>query len=287
MLYTQAIQKFLGYLEVTNKSRETIRGYKKELKYMNNFLINKYNCPVYLEDINLEDIEGYLLYKKEKNMADSNRNRALYILRSFYNYCCKKELVNKNIPGMIESIKVRENEREFISEEEFEELVNAISQPVVKTVAQTMFYTGGRISEILNLKIEDVNLNTRIIRIIKGKGNKDRVIPVNDKLFIILENYIKNIRHTEVKTDKFFANKTTGMVSVSYVNRCIQNAAKALGWEKHISSHILRHSFSTNLLLRGATLVTIQKLLGHASLTITSRYLHQDMNSLSEAVNLL
>ena len=77
------------------------------------------------------------------------------------------------------------------------------------------------------------------------------------------------------------------MVSGSYVNRCIQEATNNLGWEKHISSHILRHSFGTNLLEKGASLVSIQKLLGHTNLAVTSRYLHQDMRKLSDAVNLL
>lgn len=289
MLYTKAVLEFLKYMEITDKSKETITGYKKELRYMDDYLTAKYKRPVHMDNISLDDIEDYIHFKKEKGLASSSRRRAVYILRSFYNYCCKKDIYSKNLPSIIDPIKVKEKERKFIIEEEFLELADSISQPVAKTIVQTMFYTGGRISEILNLKIEDVDLNLRMIHIIEGKGNKDRDIPINDKLYEILSNYLENIRtvDAEVESNNLFANKHTGKASVSYVNKCIQDTCCSLGWEKHISSHILRHSFATNLLQKGASLVSIQKLLGHTNLSVTSRYLHQDMNTLCETVNLL
>ena len=287
MLYNQAVAEFLHHLEMTDKSKQTVTGYGKELKYMNDFLTVKHNCPVYMEDITLEDIESYTHHQKQRGLASSSRSRAIYVLRSFYNYCCKKDICDKNIPALLEPIKVKEKERHFITEEEFEELVGAMNQPVIKTVVQTMFYTGGRISEILDLKLDEVDMGNRILHIIEGKGNKDRNIPINDKLYSILKNYLQNIRQVDVDTERFFANKSTGMVSGSYVNKCIKQAAYDLDWEKDISSHILRHSFGTNLLEKGASLVSIQKLLGHTNLAVTSRYLHQDMKILTDAVNLL
>lgn len=289
MLYKQAVEEFKRYMKLTDKSPETIGGYGKELRYIGEFITVKHNCPIYMEDISLEDIEGYMLYQKEKGLASSSRSRAIYILRSFYNFCIKRGICDKNLPAILEPIKVKEKEREFITELEFEELAAAINKPVISTVVKTMFYTGGRVSEILNLKLEDVDLEGRIIYIIEGKGNKDRNIPINDKLYDILVNYIGNIRELDdgIESDKFFANQSTGMVSKGYVNKCIKNATDDLGWEKKISSHILRHSFGTNLLKKGASLVSIQKLLGHTNLSVTSRYLHQDMKALSDAVNLL
>lgn len=287
MLYNQAVKSFTENMKLIDRSPATIRGYRKELEYFNNFLTEKHNCLVYMDDITLEDIEDYLMDKKEKGHKSASRSRALYILRSFYNYCCKKDICTKNLPSLIEPIKVKQKEREYITEEEFEELAKAMDKPVMRTVAQTMFYTGGRVSEILDLELEDVDLENRIVHIIGGKGDKDRDIPINDKLYIILKNYIENIRETEVPSNRFFVNLTTGKVSASYLNRCIYQAAHELGWEKEISSHVLRHSFGSNLLEKGASVVSIQKLLGHTSLAVTSRYLHQDMKTLSDAVNLL
>ncbi len=287
MLYNRALESFINSMEIADRSKATINGYEKELTYFHNFLTVKHNCLVYMEDITLEDIEDYLLDKKEKGHATSSRSRAIYILRSFYNYCCKKDICPKNLASLLEPVKVKQKERDFITEAEFEQLARAINKPVMRTVAQTMFYTGGRVSEILDLKLVDVDLENRVIHIIEGKGNKDRDVPINDKLHAILLNYLKNIRDTEVETGKFFVNQTTGKVSASYLNRCIHQAVHELGWEKQISSHVLRHSFGTNLLERGASVVSIQKLLGHASLVVTSRYLHQDLKTLSDAVNLL
>lgn len=287
MLLNQAIKGFTKYLELIDRSQETIRGYSRELKSFSNFVTVKHNCPVYMEDITLQDLEDYLLHEKERGAASASRSRSLYILRSFYNYCCKKDLCTKNIASLLEPVKIKQKERAFITEGEFEQLAAAIEQPIIRTVVQAMFYTGGRISEIINLKLEDVDLENKILHIIEGKGGKDRDVPINDKLYRILKNYLENIRDVEVELDRFFAIRTTGKVSASYINRCIHDAVEKLGWEKDISAHVLRHSFGSNLLEKGASVVSIQKLLGHSSLRVTSRYLHQDTDKLSEAVNLL
>ena len=285
MLLSQGIQEFSKYMKLIDRSEQTIIGYEKELIYFNNFLSVKHNCPMYIKDIELEDIEDYLLDQKERGIATASRSRSVYILRSFYKYCVKKDIVKKNIANLMEPVKVKQKERDFLTEEEFEALIEAIRQPVIKTVVQTMFYTGGRVSEIIHLKLEDVDLENKVMHIIEGKGGKDRDIPINDKLCNILQNYLENIR--EADSNRFFALESTGKVSNSYINRLIKEAADEIGLEKEVSAHVLRHSFGTNLLEKGASVVSIQKLLGHASLSVTTRYLHQDMSKLSDTVNLL
>ncbi len=285
MLLNQAIEGFTKYMHLVDRSQETIRGYTVELKGFNNFVTVKQNCPVYLEDITLQDLEDYLLHEKERGAASASRSRSLYILRSFYNYCCRKDLCTKNIASLLEPVKIKQKEREFITEDELGELVAAIDQPVIKTVVQTMFYTGGRISEMIHLTLEDVDLQGRVLHIINGKGGKDRDVPINDKLHQILTHYLGHIR--EAHSNRFFALARTGKVSASYVNHWIHAAVEELGWDKDISAHVLRHSFGSNLLEKGASVVSIQKLLGHSSLRVTSRYLHQDTDKLTEAVNLL
>lgn len=287
MLYQNILEDFIKHLEITDKSEQTITGYKKELNYFNNFLVNKYNCPIYLSDISLEDIEDYLQYKKINNHAACSRNRALYILRSFYKYSIKRNLCKSNLANLIEPVKVKQKERNFLTEEEFQRLITAIDKPVIKTLVQTMYYTGGRISEIINLKIKDVDLENKIIYIIDGKGGKDRKIPINNKLLKILKNYKNNIRVVDKYSNNFFANKRSGLVSSSYVNKIIKEASITSNINKKISAHTLRHSFGTNLLNKGASLVSIQKLLGHSNLSVTSIYLHQDINTLDNTINLL
>jgi len=285
MLLNQAIKSFTKHMELIERSKETIRGYSLELKSFSHFVTVKHNCPVYVEDIVLQDIEDYLLHEKNRGIASASRSRSLYILKSFYNYCCKKDICVKNLANLLEPVKVKQKERAYITEEEFDDLVNAIHHRLLRTIVQTMFYTGGRMSEIINLKLEDVDLNNRVLHIIEGKGKKDRDVPICNKLHIILTHYLENIRKAD--SDRFFAFARTGKVSSSAINRCIHEAVAELGWDKDISAHILRHSFGTNLLEKGASVVSIQKLLGHSNLAVTSRYLHQDINKLSDTVNLL
>lgn len=285
MLLNQASEDFIRYLELIDRSKQTIVGYEKELRYMSNFLNVKHNCPVYVEDITLQDLEDYLTDQKKRGIASASRNRSGYIMKSFFNYCVKKDLVEKNIAALLEPVKVKQKERDYVTEEEFEQIVRAIKNPVIKTVVQTMFYTGGRISEMIHLTLEDVDMENRIIHIINGKGGKDRNIPIGDKLFIILKRYLEEIRYSD--SDRFFAIERTGKISSSYINRAIKEATYEIGLEKDVSAHVLRHSFGTNLLEKGASVVSIQKLLGHASLSVTTRYLHQDMSKLNDTVNLL
>lgn len=103
-----------------------------------------------------------------------------------------------------------------------------------------------------------------MLHIIEGKGKKDRDVPINEKLHSILTHYLTHIR--ESKSNRFFAIESIGKVSSTYINRLIHVAADKLGWDKDISAHVLRHSFGTNLLEKGASVVSIQKLLGHANL---------------------
>lgn len=186
----------------------------------------------------------------------------------------------------MEPVKVKQAERNYISEDEFNLLIQGIDKPIVKVAVQTMFYTGLRISETVGLTIDNVNLKERKIYVIGGKGNKDRTIPINDKLYNILMDYVCNIRPI-VESNRFFCTKKTGAVSPQYINALLQKACEILGWEKKISAHILRHSFASNLIRHNVPLPTVQKLLGHSDLRVTSRYIHQDIKQLEEAVNLL
>lgn len=287
MQLNQAIEEFINYMDLIDRSKSTIVDYRNSLRKLNDFIQRRNNGPVYLEDITLEDLEDFLRYEKDRGLASASRSSILYTMKSFYNFLCKKEYCEKNIAVHLEPIKVQQKERDYLTEEEFEELVSAIDQPLIKAVLQTLFYTGGRISEITNLKLEDVDLENNVIHIIAGKGNKDRDIPISLKLHKILKDYLKRTRRPSVKTDRFFTTVKTGKVSNNYINGCIRKALIKLGWDRKISAHNLRHSFSSNLLDKGASVVSIQKLLGHTSLTVTTRYLHQDKKTLSDAVNLL
>ncbi|MDW8802578.1 tyrosine-type recombinase/integrase [Clostridium sp. A1-XYC3] len=286
MLLRDILKEFIYYLKITNKSNETIKSYTSDLMCFENFLEEKYNCAIYFNEITLIDIEDYLYNLKEKNLKTASRSRNLYTLRSLWNYAYKNKLCEYNLAMAVEPIKIQRKERVFLSLEEVTTLITSIDHPLIGVVVQTLFYTGMRISECLNLQSKDVDFDNGVIHIINGKGGKNRNIPINKNLLPILKNYIKNYR-SDINGNYFFATEKSGRLSAPYVNRVISDTVKKLGWEKHVSAHILRHSFASNLIKNGVNLVYVQKLLGHSNLKVTSIYTHADMEDLNESINVL
>lgn len=281
-----AVNQYKKYLINTEKSKETITGYSNHLKRMESYLIEKFNYPPYLQDITLTNLEEYLDSQLARGLAQASRSKSYHIIRSFYNYCCKKELVEKNIALNLEPIKVKRKERTYLTKDEVIALVQEMENELIKTIVMAIYHTGMRISECTNLKIKNVDFKNKVIHVIGGKGNKDRDIPISDTLNKILTKYIKNER-PEVNSNYFFATKTSGRISPQHINRHIKETVKKLGWEKHVSAHILRHSFASKLIQQEVNLVKIQKLLGHSDLRVTSIYTHTSKKELRQAVNVI
>ncbi|MCM1990265.1 tyrosine-type recombinase/integrase [Oceanirhabdus seepicola] len=286
MLLHKVIEKFIHNLITTDKSKETIKSYTTDLSTFENFIYAKYNCPMYITDLEVPDIEDYLYSLKLKNLSTASRSRHLYTLRSLWNYAYKNKLCKWNIAMGVEPIKIQKKERTYLSAEEVNELIGAIDHTLINLVIQTLFYTGMRISECLNLQIANVNFENKTIHVIAGKGNKNRNIPINDHLLILLKDYLNNDR-PEIDSNYFFATKRSGKLSSAYVNRILNETVKNLGWNKHVTPHILRHSFASNLIKNGVNLVHVQKLLGHSNLKVTSIYTHANFDELGESVNTL
>lgn len=287
MLLMNAIQSYIQYLSSIDRSQETITGYRKDLVFFTRFLEAKYNCESYLDEVTAVDIEDYLTYLKEKrNYAPASRGRNLHTLRSFFTYAYNKELVERNIALSVEKIKVQQKERTYLTEEEVDLLIKTIDHNLIRLVVFVLYMTGMRISECLNLTVDNVDIKKRVIHVVAGKGNKDRLIPISKRLVPLLEEYIL-FQRPETDSLLFFCTKKTGMLSPVYVNRIITQAVNKLGWKKKVTAHILRHSFASQLVKKDVNLVQIQKLLGHSSLNVTSIYTHTNLEQLSEAIDTL
>ncbi|MGY0372860.1 site-specific tyrosine recombinase/integron integrase [Clostridium sp. JNZ J1-5] len=286
MLLDEAIEKFKRYLIMTDKSKETVRSYGVDLANFQQFLEEKYNCPLYLDEVQVDDIEDYLYFLKRKNLQTASRSRNLYTLRSFWNYGYKNKMCKWNLAMAVEPIKIQKKERTYLSPEEVKELIEEIDHPLIKLVVETLYYTGLRINECLNLKIENIDLDTKVLHVIGGKGNKNRDIPINQNLLPLFQSYLNNYR-LEISSEYFFATKKSGKLSAPYVNTVLRDTVKRLGWKKHVTAHILRHSFASNLIKNGVNIVYVQKLLGHSNLKVTSIYTHANMEELDKSINVL
>lgn len=285
MLFMDSVERFGRYQANIERSPVTIKAYREDLSLLNRYLQEEYNGPIYLEDITQQDVENYLYYLKVvRAYQPISRKRVLGSTRSFFSYAYKSEWCNKNVTAKLESIKCQQKERQYLPELEVFQFANAIAHKLIQLVAWTLYFTGLRISECLNLQVEDVNLEEDLIHVRHGKGNKDRNVPINSKLKELLEDYNANWR---VASDYFFATKISGTLSTTSVARVFRETTKSLGWKKKVSAHILRHSFASKLVQNDVHLVKISKLLGHSSLKTTSIYVHSNMEDLKDAINTL
>lgn len=183
MRLTQANEQFEKNMLTMQKSKETIRSYGKDLKLFRQHLYSKYNGEVYVDEITVEDIEEFLLHMlEERNYAPASRRRLLITIKSFLTFCTKKNYCKKNVAKEVEYVKLDYKERVSLTEDEVKALFEATKEPLIRLIFQTLYYTGLRVSECVNMTMNCVDFTNNVILVKSGKGNKDRSIPMNAKL---------------------------------------------------------------------------------------------------------
>ncbi|MEK4712042.1 tyrosine-type recombinase/integrase [Sporosarcina sp. FSL K6-5500] len=281
---SQATIAFIEALKAKQMSNETVRGYSVDLKQLQGFLGKEANGPVFVDDISTEQLEAFQKTFQDRQCKTATVNRKINSVSSFFNYAVKKKWVPINPANDIERVKVQQAERIFLTKEEMHRIVENIDHPTVKYVVILMSNTGLRISECVHLTLTNVDLKKKVVHVIEGKGGKNRDVPMNDELVLAMKRYLADVR-PNTSSVNFFALKKTGAVSQQYVNRVLKETCKNIGMKKDVTSHILRHSFASQLVKTDTHVAVIQRLLGHANIRTTSVYLHADQSDLEEAVN--
>ncbi|MCF8568489.1 tyrosine-type recombinase/integrase [Alicyclobacillus tolerans] len=283
-----AILRFTEHLLATDRSQKTVIGYQSDLRNFERFYCAKYNGPWFVEETTREDVEDFLaMLTVEKRMSPASRNRILYGLKSFFRFMEYKGICEKNVAEAIEPVRYAKKERHFLSEEAIHDFIRQIDHPMIQVATTTLAYTGMRISECTRLRMKDVDLESRTIAVLNGKGKRDRNIPISDKLYPVLKRYRDLERSTARPDERFFATEQTGSLSASYFNHVLVQTSERLGLKKKVTAHVFRHSIASNLIRKGVNVVQVQKLLGHSSLQITSVYTHATLEDLANAVNTL
>lgn len=285
MLINQAMEEFTEWLSIRGMSSETLRSYDVDMNQFSRWVTSKSNSPVIIDEITVTNIEAFVSYLiNDKECKPSTVNRKINSLSTFFQCMKKKDYIVQNPLEDFERMKIPDSERVYLDKEELEAVIDAIDHPVLHYFIKTMAYTGLRVNECIHLTLADVNLAEKYIHVINGKGGKNRTVPINDYLQKELFEYLDNHR-PETDSLYFFALKKTGTVSSQYVNRMLKEATKKSGVEKHVTSHILRHSFASHLVKNDVHVAVIQRLLGHSSVKTTSVYLHVNQDDLQDAVN--
>jgi len=284
MLFTEAVEKFKDYLTKKDYAEKTIYNYSKILEVFNQHLEKKYNGQGYLSDVVTEDIEDYIYQRKLEGDSSSTRTLNAYTIRSFYKFVARKDH-GENITLDYEPPKAKIKEREYLTAEEMDRVLAEIEKPLIRIVALFIFNTAARISEALDLKMDEIDFENDLIKIIDGKNSKDRTIPLNSTLKKELEYYFANVRPKNIDSDFVFATAKSGSLSAAYFNRRLKKAVAKAGIPKAISAHNLRHSCAVFLTTQqDVALPTIQRILGHENLQTTSVYLHADPSQMRDAL---
>ena len=259
-------------------SKNTISSYSSDLKQLEKWLANK---EIDIQSCSEVDLNSYLAEKIDQGVLASSINRILSSVKGFFNWLIHTNIIKLNPSELIESPKIGRKLPVNISEQDVEKILNAPDCKTVqgkrdKTILELLYATGLRVSELTNLKLNQVDITRGIIRVM-GKGGKERIIPVGETALAWLKSYIDLVRsQLAINDDNLFiflsnkgkqiSRKVCWSLIVGYSKKSLEN--------KVISPHSLRHAFATHLLNHGADLRSVQMLLGHSSLSTTQIYTH-------------
>ena len=279
------IDDFLEYLLVIKKhSDNTIINYRVDLLEFMEFTSNNIN-------IMKDDVSNYLKYLYENNTSKSSIARKLSSLRSFYNYLVKNDIVKNNYFITIKNPKKDSSLPKYVKEEDIDKmfLVPDTRKWIGERnllIIRMLYSTGLRVSELVNIKLDDISINDRTIKVL-GKGSKERIVVFGHNTKEALDNYLNRGRkEVDYHNSKYlFLNKDGNRLSDRYVRKIIDDIIVKSSIEMHVSPHMLRHTFATGMLNNGADLVSVKELLGHESLNTTSIYTHVSDDKIREIYN--
>lgn len=283
----QAINRFKRFLQTEKGlSLNSVYSYTYDLKKFNEYLVlNNKN----ILGATQEDVQLFLKFEKNsRNNSSRTLARSLAAIRQFYTFLSDKtEMENPALK--IESPHIERSLPDYLTIEEVERLFDSISendpyQLRDKTIFELLYSSGLRISEAVDLKSSDVDFNSSYITV-TGKGNKERIIPVNSEARRLMQKYLKESRD-EILTDReseyFFISKKGSQLNRKSVWRLLKSYVSGMNIDKNITPHTLRHSFATHLLENGADLRSVQELLGHMDISTTQIYTHLARESLQK-----
>lgn len=275
-------QIFVSFLKFLSKEKNfslhTIKAYQYDIQKFIEFLTEK---SVRVQRATKSDIRDFLSNQYDLGLTKKTVARRLASIKSFYKYLINIEFIDKNPSLFLQSPKLSKELPNFIDEKIIDELMN---QPDIDTVKglrdraiMELFYsTGMRLSELINLDIGSINTKDHLIKVV-GKGNKDRLIPFGKRAKFCIENYLKK-RALALKSSfegtPLFVNSKNQRVPKRTIQRRVSNYIKLVAEGKRLGPHILRHSFATHLMNKGADIRAVGDLLGHSNLSSTQIYTH-------------
>jgi integrase/recombinase XerD len=273
------IRTYLNYLRVEKGlSQNTIRAYQRDI---DKFAIFVRERKLTVSKVSRGDVVDFLGTLYRKGLDSRSVARHLVTIRGFFRFLLMEETISKDPAGDIESPKFRQSLPDFLSLEEVDKLlrqpdVSAVVGLRDKTMIELMYSTGLRVSELCGLRLADIQIDAGCIRCI-GKGNKERIVPVGRQALAGVQDYMRKSRPDLLGSHSspyLFLHTRGSKLSREAFWKMLSEYGRKAGLRKSLSPHMLRHSFATHLLDRGADLRSVQMMLGHSDISTTQIYTH-------------
>jgi integrase/recombinase XerC len=263
-----------------------MKAYERDLEQFSSFLAEKYEIEDLLS-VNSEMIRSYIIDLKDNNLKNRSINRKISVLRSFYNYCLREKQIAVTPLLGVKSMKQPKELAKFVPEHDIKKMTFEQNDDFLvrrdEIVFEILYQTGMRQAELRLIKDADVDINSKTIKV-HGKRNKDRIIPIGVDLLKLINHYImlRNARFPD-RNNSFLIVDNHGEEATSrFIYSLVHNMLKDITTIEQKSPHVLRHTFATHLLNRGADIRAIQKILGHSSLSSTQIYTHNTIDKLKD-----
>lgn len=281
----EVLLEFKQYMIVEKGySRLTIESYLRDLLKFINYVGSHYNV-IHIEDIQKDYIYQYLKDLRSK-LKVSSIDRHMVTLRQFYIFLMKENYISENIMSSFEMSKKGSYLPEVLSVEEVNQIIDSIDLSTPhsfrnRCMIEILYASGLRVSEMCNLTLQDINLHKGYVKCI-GKGDKERMIPMNQNCCLLLREYIENYRpqllSQNMISQYLFINKKGQPISRNLFFHILDEIVKQSGVTKHVTPHTFRHTFATHLLENNADLRSIQEMLGHSDISTSTIYTHVSNN---------
>ncbi|MGZ3863414.1 MAG: site-specific tyrosine recombinase XerD [Bacteroidia bacterium] len=287
--WLQYIKSFEMYLASERSlSKNTVEAYLRDVRGLAHFA--EHINPL---KITLKDLQNYIKDANKTGLSATTQNRILSGIRAFYKFLLLEEEIDSDPTTLLESARTQRQLPDVLNEKELEDIINAIDRSTPEgernvAIIETMYGCGLRVSEVVGLQISKIHQLDEYL-IITGKGNKQRLVPINKTALKHIDIYMKEVRsHLNIQKgneDYLFLNKHGRKLSRVMIFYIIKDLVKKAGIQKTISPHTLRHSFATHLVENGADLRAVQEMLGHESITTTEIYTHISRKQLKETID--
>lgn len=282
------LQRFLRHIESEKRySIHTVNAYKRDLEQFFDYAKKDYEIVNPLS-INSEIIRSYIINMKEAGLENRSINRKISSLRTFYSYCLREKEIRISPLSEIKSLKQPKELAKFIPEYDMLNISYEESDDFTirrdELIIELLYQTGIRQTELRCINDNDIDKNKHTIKVL-GKRNKERVIPIENDLIKLIDRYIKlrDEQFPERKNVRLIVNNKGEETSPKFIYTIVHKILMEVTTIEQKSPHVLRHTFATHLLNRGADIRAIQKMLGHNSLSSTQVYTHNTIDKLKES----